>query len=169
MSHGQPRITETADTGSADTAAHLYYNYKHAVGATISSHSIHTTTLHRSKITVRKHSKVHVSRSAFIIHTLLITFKLKTIHLQSRSRLRHQFSVLAYTLHKRPPPICILGPTNPVHIPTSHLPEIHPNIIHPSMPRPPQWSLSLRLPHQDPIHPPLFTHTCHMPCPSHSS
>jgi len=32
--------------------------------------------------------------------------------------------------------------------------EIHPNIIHPSTPRPPQWSLPLRLPHQDPIHPP---------------
>ena len=36
---------------------------------------------------------------------------------------------------------------------TSHLLEIHPNIIHPSMPRSPQWSLSLRFPHQDPIHP----------------
>ena len=28
---------------------------------------------------------------------------------------------------------------------------------------------SLRFPHQDPIHPPLLTHTCHMPSPSHSS
>ena len=42
---------------------------------------------------------------------------------------------------------------NPVHITTSHLLEIHPNIIHPSTPRSPQWSLSLRFPHQDPIHP----------------
>ena len=33
----------------------------------------------------------------------------------------------------------------------------------------PQWSPSLRLPHQDPIHPPLLTHTRHMPNPSHSS
>ena len=55
-----------------------------------------------------------------------------------------------YRTHKRPPPVSILGPTNPVHIPTSYLLEIHPNIIHPSMPRPPQWSPSLRLPHQDP-------------------
>jgi hypothetical protein len=31
--------------------------------------------------------------------------------------------------------------------------QIHPNIIHPSTPRSPQWSLSLRFPHQDPIHP----------------
>ena len=30
-------------------------------------------------------------------------------------------------------------------------------------------SLSLRFPHQDPIHPPLLTHTHHMPSPSHSS
>ena len=31
------------------------------------------------------------------------------------------------------------------------------------MPRSPQWSLSLWLPYQDPIHPPLLTHTRHMP------
>ena len=58
-----------------------------------------------------------------------------------------------YRTHKRPPPVPILGPPNPVHIPTSHLLEIHPNIIHPSTPRSPQWSPSLRFPHQDPIHP----------------
>ena len=28
------------------------------------------------------------------------------------------------------------------------------------MPMSPQWSPSLRFPHQDPIHPPLLTHTC---------
>ena len=50
-----------------------------------------------------------------------------------------------YRTHKSPPPVSILGPPNPVHIPTSYLLEIHPNIIHPSTPRPPQWSLSLRL------------------------
>jgi len=74
-----------------------------------------------------------------------------------------------YRTHKRPPPVSILGPPNPVHIPTSHLLEIHPNIIHPSTPRSPQWSVSLRFPHQDPIRPPLLTHTHHMPSPSHSS
>ena len=58
-----------------------------------------------------------------------------------------------YHTHKHPPPIPILGPPSPVHIPTSHLFESHPNIIHPSTPRSPQWSLSLRFPHQDPIHP----------------
>jgi len=52
-----------------------------------------------------------------------------------------------YRTRKRPPPVPILGQPIPVHIPTSHLLEIHPNIIHPSTPRPPQWSLSLRLPH----------------------
>ena len=45
-----------------------------------------------------------------------------------------------YQTHKRPPPVSILGPPYPVHIPTSHLLEIHHNIIHPSTPRPPQWS-----------------------------
>ena len=60
-----------------------------------------------------------------------------------------------YRTHKCPPPVSILGQPNPVHIPTSHLLQIRPNIIHPSTPRSPQWSLSLRFPHQDPIHPPL--------------
>jgi len=32
-----------------------------------------------------------------------------------------------YRTHKRPPPVSILGQSNPVHIPTSHLLEIHPN------------------------------------------
>ena len=57
-----------------------------------------------------------------------------------------------YRTHKRPPPVSILGQPNPVHIPTSHLLEIHPNIIHPSTPRSPQWSPSLRFPHQETIH-----------------
>ena len=60
-----------------------------------------------------------------------------------------------YRTHKRTPPVSILGQPNSVHIPTSHLLEIHPNIIHPSTPRSRQWSLSLRFPQQDPIHPPL--------------
>ena len=67
-----------------------------------------------------------------------------------------------YRTHKRPPTVSILGQPNPVHIPTSHLLEIQPNVIHTSTPRSPQWSPSLRFPHQDPIHPPLNTHTRHM-------
>ena len=62
-----------------------------------------------------------------------------------------------YRTHTRPPPVSILGQPNAVHIPTSHLLEIHPNIIHPSTPRSPQWSLSFRFPHQDPLHP-TFPH-----------
>ena len=58
-----------------------------------------------------------------------------------------------YRTHKRPPPVSILSQPNPVHIPTFHLLEINSNIIHPSTPRSPQWSRSLRFPHQDPIHP----------------
>ena len=62
-----------------------------------------------------------------------------------------------YRTHKRPPPVAILGQPNPVHIQTSHLLEIRSNIIRPSTPRSPQWCLSLRFPHQDPIYPPLLT------------
>jgi len=74
-----------------------------------------------------------------------------------------------YRTNKQPPPVPILGQPNPVRIPTPHLQEIRPNINHPSTPRSPQWSLSLRFPHQEHISPPLLTHTRHMPSPSHSS
>ena len=67
-----------------------------------------------------------------------------------------------YCTHSRPPPVSILGQPSPVHIHISHLLEIHRNIIHSSTPSSPQWSLSLRFPHQDPIQPPLLTHTCHI-------
>ena len=74
-----------------------------------------------------------------------------------------------YRTQKRLPTVSILGQPNPVHITTSHLLEIHPNIIHPSTPMSPQWSPSLRFPHQDTLHTPHLTHTRHMPSPSHSS
>ena len=70
-----------------------------------------------------------------------------------------------YRTHKRPPPVSILGQPNPVHIPTSHLLEIRPNIIHPTTPRSPQWSLSLRFPQQDPVHP--LSSPIHATCPAY--
>ena len=70
-----------------------------------------------------------------------------------------------HRIHKRPPPVPVLGQPNPVHIPTSHLLEIHPNIIHPSTPRSPKCSLSLRFPHQEPIHP--LSSPIRATCPAH--
>ena len=70
-----------------------------------------------------------------------------------------------YRTHKCTPPVSNLGQPNPVHIPTTHLLETHPYIIHPSTPRSPQWSLSLRFPHQDPIHP--LSPPIRATCPAH--
>ena len=70
-----------------------------------------------------------------------------------------------YRTHKRLPPVPILGQPNPVHRPIPHLLEIHPNIIHPSTPRSPQWSLSLRFPHQCPICP--LSSPIRATCPAH--
>ena len=70
-----------------------------------------------------------------------------------------------YRTHKRPPHVSILGQPNAVHMPTSHLLQIHPNIIYPSTHRSPQWSLSLRFPHQDPIHP--LSSPIRATCPAH--
>jgi len=64
-----------------------------------------------------------------------------------------------YRTHKRPPPVPILGQSNPVHIPTFHHLDIHPNITHPSTPRSPHWSPSLRFPQQDPILTYLLTYS----------
>ena len=113
-----------------------------------------------------------------IMLTYLLTYLLTHSMVQSPSWEANWFSAsqeiprisrkpkVHYRTHKRPPPLSILGQPNPVHIPTSHLLEIHPNIIHPSTPRSPQSSPSLRFPHQHPIHPPLLTHTRHIPSPS---
>ena len=74
-----------------------------------------------------------------------------------------------YHIHKCPPPVPILSHLDPVHTPTSHFLIIHHNIILPSVPGSPQWSPSLWFPHHNPVHASPLPHTCHLPCPSHSS
>ena len=71
--------------------------------------------------------------------------------------------------HKCPPPVPILRQLHPVLTTPSHFLKIHLNIILPSASRSPHWSLSLRFPHQNPVHPSPLPHTRHMPRPSHSS
>ena len=71
--------------------------------------------------------------------------------------------------HKCPPPVPILSQLHPVLTTTSRFLKIHLNIILPSASGPPQWSLSLRFPHQNPVHPSPLPHTRHMPSLYHSS
>ena len=74
-----------------------------------------------------------------------------------------------YHTHKRPPPVLIQSQLHPVPTTLPHFLKIHLNIILPSMFWSPQWSLSLRFPHQNLVHTSPYFHTCHMPRPSHSS
>ena len=117
--------------------------------------------------------------SKWILHCIsaLLTYLLTYSMVQSPSWEANWFAAIQeiprisrnpkvhYRTHKRPPPVSILGQPNPVHIPTSHLLEIIPNIIHPSTPRSPQWSLSLRIPHQDPTRP--LSSPIRATCPAH--
>jgi hypothetical protein len=57
-----------------------------------------------------------------------------------------------YFIHSCSPPASILGQPNPVHTPTSYFLKTHPNIMPPPTPGSPQWSLSLRFLHKNPIH-----------------
>ena len=70
--------------------------------------------------------------------------------------------------HKCTPPVPILSQLYPVHTPTPHFLKIHQNIILPPTPGSPQWSLSTRVPHQNPVHGSPLPHTYYMPRPSHS-
>ena len=56
-----------------------------------------------------------------------------------------------------------------VNVLTSHFLKIYLNIILPSMPASSKRSVSLRFPHQTPVHISILLHTCYVPRPIHSS
>jgi len=62
-----------------------------------------------------------------------------------------------------PTPIPVLSQLDTVLTPTSHFPKIHLNIILQSTPGSPKWSLSPRLPQQNPVYTLLLPHVLHAP------
>ena len=74
-----------------------------------------------------------------------------------------------YRTHKCPPSLPMLSQLHPVPTTPSHSLKIRLNIILPSTSVSPQWSISLRFLHQNPVHTSPLPHKRHMPRPSHSS
>jgi hypothetical protein len=73
-----------------------------------------------------------------------------------------------YRTHKCPPSDPNPSQLHPVPTTPSNFLKTHLNIILPSMSGSPQWPLSLRFPHQHPVHTALLPHTCYMPRPPSS-
>jgi len=72
--------------------------------------------------------------------------------------------------HSQVPATCpYLEPALSSPYPTSLFLKINLNIILPSTPGSPQWSLSLRFPHQNPVYASPLSHARYMPHPSNSS
>ena len=61
-----------------------------------------------------------------------------------------------YSTHEYPPPLPVLSQLLPVLKTPSHFLKVRLNVILPSTSRSPQWSPSLRLPHQNPD---IYIHT----------
>ena len=70
-----------------------------------------------------------------------------------------------YRIHKCLAPVPILSQLEPVHTSTPYFLQKHFNIILRSATGSPQWSLSLRFPQQDPIHP--LSSPIRAKCPAH--
>ena len=60
-------------------------------------------------------------------------------------------------------PTTFLSQLDPDHTTTSHFLKTHLIIIVPSTPGSPQWPLSLRFPHQNPVYTSPLPHTCYAP------
>jgi len=82
---------------------------------------------------------------------------------QSRNSPHFWNPKVPHRIHKCPPPVPILSHLHPVPTTPSHFLKIQLNIVLPPTSGSPQWSLSLRFTHQNPVHTSPLSHTRHMP------
>jgi len=73
-----------------------------------------------------------------------------------------------HRIYKCAPPVPILSKQQSSSCTPTHFLKIHPHIILPSTPGSSRYSLSLRFPHQNPVHTSPLPHMCYMPRQYHS-
>jgi hypothetical protein len=115
---------------------------------------------------------IQTAWSALSVQDYLLTYVLNSVE-QSTSWEANRFSAsqilrilwnpkFPSRIHKCPPPV-VLSQINPAHSATPHFLKIRLNITLPSTPGFSKWSVSLRLPQQNPVYTSPLSHVLRVP------
>ena len=132
--------------------------------------------IYRPKILMLTPGLPHYTYNSYV-HTYLLTYSTEESPSWEANRFAASQEIphilwnpkVHHLTHKCPPSVPILSQLDPVHTPTSHFLKINLNIILPSASGSLKRSLSLRFPHQNPVHASPLPHTRYMSFQSHNN